>query len=82
LSLYPKLNAKRRIRSIVREGESNCLELAVKTWRLVYQLDEVNQEVSIIEIYSGYDHASLAGERESKWDDLPLHRDYMKVFYV
>ena len=55
----------------IQEVAENTYEMAVKTWRMLYRVEE--NVVHLQEIYSGYDEQTLSGEKESRWDDVPLH---------
>ena len=77
LKYYPTSENKRvKIKEEVQGVQR--YELAVKTWRLQYVV-ELN-EVFIYDVYSGYEEATLKGEVESKWDDVPLHQNFKKRF--
>jgi len=52
--------------------------IAIKTWRISYQVKE--GEVVLENIFSGYEKEYIEGKKESKWDDVPLHRDFLKAF--
>jgi tRNA-Thr(GGU) m(6)t(6)A37 methyltransferase TsaA len=60
----------------IREIASNSYELACKTWRIYYRLDPL--KILITHLDSGYDAATLRGEKTSRWDDLPIHQEYKK----
>lgn len=59
----------------VREIGANQFELAYKTWRAIYRLD--NGVATIENLISGYDEATLKGEKKSKWDDVPIHQAFV-----
>ncbi|MDB6081599.1 MAG: rcsF [Chlamydiia bacterium] len=54
-------------------------ELACKTWRIFYSIQE--DTAIVIKIFSGYDEETLEGKKASKWDDVPLHREFVKEWY-
>jgi tRNA-Thr(GGU) m(6)t(6)A37 methyltransferase TsaA len=76
LSFYPESNSKKRIKKIDEKQH----ELAVKTWRILYELDSHTRQVKILSIVSGYDEATIIGIKKSNWDDVPLHRLFLKEF--
>jgi hypothetical protein len=51
-----------------------CFELSFKTWRVFYKVEE--KQVSILHIVSGYDAETLKGNKESRWDDVPIHLEF------
>lgn len=53
-------------------------ELAFKTWRIIYRIDE--QDVAIEKILSGYNQETLSGKIDSLWEDLPFHQEYLSIF--
>jgi len=53
-------------------------ELAFKTWRLVYRVEEKN--VKILHIASGYNIETLQGKKDSKWNDVPIHVEFQTRF--
>ena len=61
----------------ISETESGYI-IAVKTWRLSYKISE--KTVIIDDIFSGYTEQYLTGEKESKWDDVPIHQAFIKEF--
>lgn len=58
--------------------EDNQYELAFKTWRLTYLIEETS--VKIIKITSGYDEDTLLGYKTSRWNDVPIHHMFLKKF--
>ena len=65
-----------RIRKI--EENENEYELAVKTWRVLYSVE--GEAVVIHKITSGYDQETLDGAKASRWEDVPIHKDFLKKF--
>lgn len=55
-------------------------EYAHRTWRVEFWRDDASLRVTVTRVYSGYDEDTLAGRRESRWDDVPLHRTYQERF--
>ena len=77
LRFYPQENDKRRVTRL----PDSTLQLAVKTWRVHYNLYEDKKKVNIKLIRTGYDKDTLEGKKNSKWQDVPLHIDYVNTFY-
>lgn len=48
-------------------------EYAYRTWRVDFERSDSARRVRIEKIRTGYDEATLRGERESRWDDVELH---------
>lgn len=67
-----------RIRKIEESGNEHGYELAIKTWRVRYLVDE--DVVVIQKITTGYDKETLDGAKTSRWDDVPLHNQFLKKF--
>ena len=72
LSPYPR-SGKR-----ITQLEGDSFELAVKTWRMIYRVEA--ESVVVEDVRSGYDAATISGEKSSRWDDVPLHRDFLSHF--
>lgn len=53
-------------------------ELAYKTWRIIYSCKE--GIVHVQSLKSGYDQATLSGQKESKWKDVPVHVGFVKRY--
>lgn len=62
----------------IKKVKENEYELAVKTWRLHYSINE--QLIEIQKIGSGYDAETLEGRKTSRWNDVPLHQKFIKEF--
>jgi tRNA (adenine37-N6)-methyltransferase len=62
----------------VKEIEKGKYELAYRTWRVYYHLEESVAIISYLK--SGYDDATWRGERPSKWEDVPVHFAFVKRF--
>ncbi len=62
---------------IKKVGEDTYV-LACKTWRICYNVK--GQRVMIDQIESGYDQATLRGGKPSRWDDVPVHREFIAKF--
>lgn len=66
----------------LKEGE---YELAYKTWRIIYTVQEgiIPNRVRYITIHhlkSGYDSETLMGNKPSRWDDVPIHQAFNRKF--
>ena len=73
-----KLNPfPRKGNRITQKGEGSFI-LAVKTWRVQYRIEE--GKVILEDILSGYQRDYIEGTKESKWDDVPVHRAFLKAF--
>lgn len=79
LRVRPFPRPSHRVREI-DAGPPWCGEFAYKTWRLAFVRDDDERTVSIDGITSGYDAATIAGERESRWPHVPLHREFREHF--
>lgn len=55
-------------------------ELAYRTWRVDYKNQE--DQITICQLKSGYDAETLAGLKQSKWDDVPIHQAFIKYFNI
>ena len=80
LVFFPQPNKKKRIQLLAENDNIFNCELACKTWRISYNLNENNKSISITDIYSGYKSEYLNYEKESNWDDVPTHNDFNEFF--
>jgi tRNA (adenine37-N6)-methyltransferase len=62
----------------IKQIDANRYELALKTWRLHYEVNEY--EIVVQTISSGYDQETLEGKKESQWKDLPFHQLFIRTF--
>jgi tRNA-Thr(GGU) m(6)t(6)A37 methyltransferase TsaA len=62
----------------IKHIKDNIYELAIKTWRLLYSIN--NTLIKIHKIYSGYDEETLTGKKLSRWDDVTFHLEFLKLF--
>lgn len=62
----------------VKEIEKGKYELAYRTWRICYQW--VEGIATIGQLKSGYDEATLKGEKSSKWEDVLIHLAFTRRF--
>lgn len=58
--------------------ENNAFELAFKTWRLRYLIND--KSIIIEEIASGYDKETLQGIKPSRWEDVYVHVEFIEQF--
>ncbi|QLH34824.1 MAG: tRNA (N6-threonylcarbamoyladenosine(37)-N6)-methyltransferase TrmO [Parachlamydiaceae bacterium] len=73
LKTHPFPSANNRI---LNKGDSS--QLSYKTWRIQFKVSKTSIEVFCL--YSGYDSETLNGLKESKWDDIHIHRDFCTKF--
>ena len=66
-------------RKRVRLLDATTWEIAYRTWRARFRVDDRARELAIETIYSGYSAEELANP-EDKYGDKELHRDYNKTF--
>lgn len=64
----------------IKKVGDNAYELAVKTWRVKYALND--KRVVVNEITSGYDADTLQGKKVSRWPDVPLHLAFLEHFQL
>lgn len=62
----------------VKEIKKGEYELAYKTWRIIYTVQE--EIVTIHHLKSGYDNETLMGNKPSRWDDVPVHQAFNRKF--
>lgn len=62
----------------VKKIEKDKYELAYRTWRIYYQYKEGIATINYVK--SGYDEATLKGEKQSKWEDVAIHVAFRKQF--
>lgn len=74
LSVHPFPKKQNRIKDL----QNGLYEIAFKTWRISYKI-KLNQ-ILISDIYSGYDAATLTGDKISPYDDLECHLQFIKFF--
>ena len=74
LRTSPLPRSNNRIKMI----SENKYEMAVKTWRIYYSLSEECVELNVLK--SGYDLATLNGDKKSKWDDVWIHQKFQQKF--
>ena len=53
-------------------------ELAYKTWRISYIIEE--NRLIVNHLKSGYDQETMSGQKQSKWDDVPIHQAFNQYF--
>lgn len=54
-------------------------QLAFRTWRINFLLDEENRAIEILTISSGYSEADLS-EEEDKYKDKAIHKEFLEIF--
>ena len=62
----------------IKKMPDGAYELAVKTWRFRYVVE--GDTAFVLRIFSGYDPETLAGRKPSRWDDVPMHIDFLNRF--
>lgn len=62
----------------IKKINDNSYELALKTWRFHYSVNDHTVIVNFIS--SGYDQETLEGKKISSWDDVPLHQKFLARF--
>lgn len=81
LTYYPKPDKRKRTEKLKSIDEKNDLcQLRVKTWKVIYTLNEDLSQIEVIKIESAYENAYLQNEKKSNWDDVPLHNAFIKKF--
>lgn len=53
---------------------------AYKSWRYLFKKNE--EGVCVLLILSGYGKEDLEGLKDSRWEDVPLHRSFLKHFEI
>lgn len=74
LRTSPLPRSNNRIKAL----EGNYYIMAMKTWRLIYEITE--QSITLKEIKSGYDQQTISGEKKSRWDDVWIHQKFLEEF--
>ena len=85
IELFLKVEA--RLKAFIAPSSSNRVQLlgegyyleAYKSWRILFLKEE--SHIDILAIFSGYDVETLKGFKTSIWEDLPLHRRFVRNFY-
>ncbi len=82
LEFNPCDSTRKRISLINNEKKfpKNIYLLAYRTWRIVYEADEMKKRVTVKEIRSGYSEAELKNISDDKYHDKPLHKIFLKRF--
>ena len=75
---YQPLNKKRK-RIIEIDEIKKKYQLACRTWRICFQIDELSRIISINSIISGYKDDELDLEKEDKYNDKDYHRKYIDL---
>ena len=74
LQIKPYPDKENRIKSL-SEG---LWEIAYKTWRFSFKIE--GDKVFIDDLYGSYTEEYLSGKKESKWDDVPIHQEFIRRF--
>ncbi len=85
VELFLKVEA--RLKAFTAPSSSNRVQLlgegyyleAYKSWRILFHKEE--SHIAILAVFSGYDVKTLQGLKTSIWEDLPLHRSFVRDFY-
>lgn len=64
----------------IRQLQESYYSLAYRTWRCLFHKEEQKKQMTILCLFSGYDRETLEGKKTSKWDDVPLHREFVFHF--
>ena len=82
LRLYPEPDKRRRTKLLTlhSDGSKEC-EYACKTWRIRYFLFPSEEKVQISSVETGYSGEFLEEKKESRWEDIPLHQEFIAFFY-
>jgi len=75
LSYEPNNHKKKRIKKI----NENKFILSYRTWRILFELNNLKKKVSVVDLKSGYSKADLS-TKDDKYEDKKLHREYQKKF--
>ncbi|WP_213151427.1 tRNA (N6-threonylcarbamoyladenosine(37)-N6)-methyltransferase TrmO [Neochlamydia sp. AcF95] len=69
---YPSSNNR------ILHCKDNDYLLAYKTWRFFFRI--TLPYIHVIKIGTGYDRETIKGEKKSAWNDVDLHREFLKKF--
>lgn len=62
----------------IRQMENGHYEIAFKSWRVSYVLDEKEMTIQVLAISSGYHENELNQDANDRWGDFSLHRKFQK----
>ncbi|MCA8961397.1 MAG: tRNA (N6-threonylcarbamoyladenosine(37)-N6)-methyltransferase TrmO [Planctomycetes bacterium] len=80
LAVRPHPRVGHRVRDVGRDGAWHLCILALRTWRYAFRRDDQTLSVVVDRVFGGYREAVLRGEEPSRWDDVPLHREFGRRF--
>jgi tRNA-Thr(GGU) m(6)t(6)A37 methyltransferase TsaA len=83
LEFNPTDETRKRITKPEKNNTSLLVDyiLAYRTWRILYNVDEITRTVTIIEIRSGYSKEEMLNTDEDKYHDKLFHQNFENKFY-
>ncbi|BBI17145.1 hypothetical protein [Neochlamydia sp. S13] len=69
---YPSSNNR------IHRCKDNDYLLAYKAWRFFFKI--ILPSIHVIKISTGYDRETIKGEKKSVWNDVDIHREFLKKF--
>ena len=75
LSFEPSNSEKKRVRHL----EADSWEIAYRTWRVVFTLDETEMRITLQSVHSGYSDADLADPNDPH-NDKEIHRAFVNDY--
>lgn len=79
LEFKPSDNSRKRIKLLSEAGSTGSYELAYRTWRIYYEVDENAKKVLVKTIASGYLPEELKVKAPDPYEDKALHRKFNKT---
>lgn len=79
LEFKPFDNSRKRIRMLSDEEAPGNFELAYRTWRIYYEVNENDKLVTIKSISSGYSPGELKVNSPDSYQDKELHREFLRT---
>ncbi|MGE5430700.1 MAG: tRNA (N6-threonylcarbamoyladenosine(37)-N6)-methyltransferase TrmO [Syntrophomonadaceae bacterium] len=79
LEFKPSDSSRKRIRLISLTSTGGSYELAYRTWRIFYEVNEKDKSVNIKSIGSGYAPEELEGNLADPYEDKELHRNFIST---
>lgn len=79
---YEPLNIKKKRVKVLetREDKSSLAEIAYRTWRIQFELDEEAKSIVITRVKSGYSKEELNDKSQDQYGDKDVHIKYLKKF--
>ncbi len=77
LEYQPTNSRHKRVR--IEEGK-NTYHLALKTWRLFFEIDELHKKILIVKAFPGYSDTKLKEELSDPHNDKAIHKAFVKAF--